>query len=301
LLWTAVQLDLAGATPYLRALAARFIEDAASVRRVEEALAARGLPALPRRAVDGRVIGLLEAAAELYFGDAPSVQERAAARLLDEVLIARGQAPLTRDASGRATNLLEAALELDLDDSTPHLRRLAANAGGRAQSVALVNAALVARGMAPLKRGVDGRATGLVEAAVAVELDDRTPYLRHLTTQAGGVVHSMRLVEQALAARGLPALTRDAYGRALNLLEAALLVDLDDSTPYLRRLAATAGGLAHSVRLVNEALAARGLPALPRNAGGHVVGLLAAAVQLELDDVTPHLRRMATRVAGLSR
>jgi hypothetical protein len=301
LLEAAVAVGLQNATPYLQRRAADAGGRAHSARLVDEARAARGLPALTR-GVDGRVTALLEAAVAVGLQNAtPYLQRRAAdaggrahsARLVDEARAARGLPALTRDASGRAPNLLEAALQLDLDDATPYLQRLAADAGGRAHSARLVDEARAARGLPALTRDASGRATGIVEAALQLDLDDATPYLRSLAANAGGRAHSARLVDEARAARGQPALMRDVSGRATGIVEAALQLDLDDATPYLRSLAASAGGRAHSARLVDEARAARGQPALQRGADGRVVGLADAAFDEGLHNATPYLQRLA--------
>jgi hypothetical protein len=61
---------------------------------------------------------------------------------------------------------------------------------------------------------------------------------------ADAKVHSLLIVNAALAARGERPLPMTADGRAVGLLAAAARLGLDNATPYLRCTAAAAGAAA---------------------------------------------------------
>jgi hypothetical protein len=149
--------------------------------------------------------------------------------------------PLPLGPDRRVIGLLQAACEVGMDASTPFLRERCVFGGGILQSISVVNnvRASQAPPLPPLSLDQDlQHCAGLLESALALDIEDSTLFLKTLGCASGGRVHSESLVALARArwTPPLSPLVRGVDGRAQNLLASSVDVDLHRATRFLREL-----------------------------------------------------------------
>jgi hypothetical protein len=221
--------------------------------------------------------------------------------VVEAAIRAAGKNPeelLKRGTDNRVLNLLEAAQDFNVADKTGYLQSLARKAEGCESAYEIVKNLLEERGEAPLKMNSRGRIIGLLDAAMRLEVVNQDPYLRQRAREAEGCESAYEIVKNLLEERGEAPLKMNSRGQVIGLLDAAMRLEVVNQDPYLRQRARAAEGCESAYKIVKNLLKERGEAPLKMNSRGQVIGLLDAAMRLEVVNQDPYLRERARKAEG---
>jgi hypothetical protein len=216
---------------------------------------------------------------------------------LDALLVADGRPPLDPVVEGKHRKGVTSTA-ISVGHFTADIRSKIKDADLVKSTIEAVQKLLKDNDLGPLIYASDGSIIGLLEAGKDLGIVDRYPYLCKLARRAEKCTDAYEEVERLRARLGLSPLRISSDGSVLGLVEAAIELDIVDRFPYLSMLARKKEGCTEAYVEVERLRARLGLSPLRISSNGSVLGLVEAAIELDIVDRYPYLCKLARQKEG---
>lgn len=218
---------------------------------------------------------------------------------IQALLAGKNMAPLVADESGHFHGLLAAGIALNVVDEFKYLQLLAKQSDGYKEASAAVVAELIRQQKPPLKMNSANQLIGLVDAARDIGIDFTLyPALRAMARKNDGADEAYQEVKKLLEEQNKPALLTNRAGSVIGLQKAARELGILGKHEYFRKLAARTVGYEDAFEFISDMREKNGMPPLKFGVDGRVIGLLAAAIELQCVHKFSALRLCARQAEG---